>query len=86
MNTYVKKMREALGAFYEKAVDHENNVNKANQRYKADVAAMKSRGLTNSLRRKSGRLLTLSQRQKTRESKRPDGGARWMVIRSTTAI
>ena len=39
MNTYVKKMREALGAFYEKAVDHENNVNKANQRYKADVAA-----------------------------------------------
>lgn len=22
MNTYVKKMREALGAFYEKALDH----------------------------------------------------------------
>ena len=31
MNTYVKKMREALGAIYEKALDHENNVNKANQ-------------------------------------------------------
>ena len=39
MNTYVKKMREELEAFYKKAVDHENNVNKANQRYKADVAA-----------------------------------------------
>lgn len=39
MNTYVKKMREELEAFYKKAVDHENNVNKANQRYKSDVAA-----------------------------------------------
>lgn len=49
MNTYVKKMREALGAFYEKAVDHETNVNKANQRYKADVAAKEIQRLNDQL-------------------------------------
>ena len=86
MNTYVKKMREALGAFYEKAVDHENNVNKANQRYKADVAAKEIQRLDEQLETENGRLLTLSQRQKTRELNRPNGGACWMVTRSKTAI
>ena len=49
MNTYVKKMREALGAFYEKALDHENNVNKANQWYKSDVAAKEIKRLDEQL-------------------------------------